>query len=189
VAHEIEVKIEVDDAEATARRLEAMGAELRSPRRFEDNRLFDLADGALERSGGLLRLRLCDGRAVLTGKGPAPPAALRAGYKVRTEEETEVADPDALVRALAAAGLAARWRYQKYRREYRFRGATVVLDEIPHGVFVEIEGEPTAIDDVAAQLGFDRSAYLTATYRDIHAQRAGSAAGDMVFARVPGDAA
>ena len=180
--HETEVKIEVADAEDVARRLEALGAELRAPRRFEDNRLFDLPDGALARAGALLRLRESGGRAILTGKGPAAPHAARAGYKVRAEEEVEVADPEGLVRALVAAGFHSPWRYQKYRREYRLGEATVVIDEIPHGVFVEIEGDPQEIDAVAERLGFERSAYLTSTYRDIHVQRAGSAdVGDMVF--------
>ena len=179
---EIEVKIEVPDADQVARRLEALGATLVVPRSFEDNRLFDLADLALARAGRLLRLRICNGRGILTGKGPAPADAATSAYKVRTEEEAEVTDVEGLVKALAAAGLEARWRYQKWRREYRLAGASVVVDEIPHGTFVEIEAEPGVIDDVAARLGFDRSAYLTFTYREIHEQRcARTPPGDMVF--------
>lgn len=183
--HETEVKIEIADAEAVARGLELQGATLEIPRHFEDNRLFDLPDGSLARAGRLLRLRVADGRAILTGKAPAAPDAERAGYKVRLESEVTVPDPDALVRTLVAAGFEVRWRYQKYRRQYRLCGAVVVIDEIPHGVFVEIEGEPAEIDDVASRLGFERSAYLTSTYRDIHAQRSGRAGrdvGDMLFA-------
>ena len=180
--NEIEVKIEVADAESVAARLEALGATLHAPRTFEDNRLFDLAGGALARSGGLLRLRVTGPRAILTGKGPAT-RNTPAGYKVRAEEEVEVSDPDGVVRALEAAGFRTAWRYQKYRREYRLGGAHILIDEIPHGVFVEIEGEPDAIDAVATRLGFDRSAYLTSTYREIHERRAGGRedVGDMVF--------
>ncbi|MFN8177348.1 MAG: class IV adenylate cyclase [bacterium] len=183
------MKIEVPDADAIARRLEALGAELVVPRSFEDNRLFDLADLSLARTGRLLRLRTCNGRATLTGKGPAPADAATTAYKVRVEEETQVADVAGLVKALAAAGLEARWRYQKWRREYRLAGASVVVDEIPHGTFVEIEAEPTVIDEVAARLGFDRAAYVRRTYREIHEERsarAGGTVGDMLFESAPG---
>jgi adenylate cyclase class 2 len=181
---EVEVKIRVEDADGAARKLESLGATLVRERAFEDNRLFDLPDGALARGGRLLRLRVCAGRAVLTGKGPAPPAA-PGRYKVRTEAETGVADPEALVQALAAAGLAVRWRYQKWRREYRLAGASVVVDEIPHGTWIEIEGEPAAIETVAARMGFDASSFETTTYREIHERRCaerGVPPLDMVFA-------
>lgn len=180
---EIEVKIEVADAEAAARRIAALGAELVAPRGFEDNRLFDTADFALARTGRLLRLRQIDGRAVLTGKGPGATAAGTA-YKVRAEAETDVLDVARLVSVLATAGLEVRWRYQKWRREYRLGDAAIVVDETPHGTFMEIEAAPAVIDDVASRLGFDRRAYITKSYREIHEERTGRAgvtAGDMVF--------
>jgi len=181
---ETEVKVRVADADEVSRRLEALGADLVAGRTFEDNRLLDLDDGALARGGRMLRLREAGGRAILTGKGPVPGDASTARYKVRVEEETEIGDAAGMVRALAAAGFRVRWRYQKYRRTYRLHGAIVVVDEIPHGTWVEIEGEPAAIEAVAARLGLPPSSFDPATYREIHersCREAGLPVGDMVF--------
>jgi adenylate cyclase class 2 len=84
------------------------------------------------------------------------------------------------------SGFRSVWRYQKFRREYRLGDVFVVVDEIPHGVFVEIEGEPAVIEDVARRLGFDRSVWLTCTYREIHERHCLEArvpCGDMLFPR------
>lgn len=191
---EVEVKVRVDDAEGIARRIEAAGGTLHVPRTFEDNRLFDLPDGALARAGCLLRVRTAGARSVLTGKGPAGAGPGDAGtdprYKIRREEEADVPDAEAVAAALAAAGLVVRWRYQKYRREYALGGAAVVVDEIPHGTWIEIEGTPEEIEAAAAALGVAGAAFDTATYREIHERecaRAGRPAGDMMFAgRAPG---
>lgn len=181
---EIEVKIRVRDAEETARRIEAAGGVLETPRTFEDNRLYDLPDRALTRAGCVLRLRSAGDRSILTGKGPGG-AGADARYKIRREEELEVPDPEAVAAVLAAAGLAVLWRYQKYRREYRLAGAAIVVDEIPHGHWIEIEGEPAAIEAAASALGVPGAEFETATYREIHERecaRAGLPVGDMVFA-------
>ena len=180
---EIEVKVRVPDAEEISRRIEASGGVLAVPRTFEDNRLYDLPDGALGRQGCLLRLREAGGRAILTGKGPAG-AGAHARYKVRTEEESEVPDAEAMAAVLAAAGLVVRWRYQKWRREYRLAGALLTVDETPHGPWIEIEGEPAAIEAAAARLSVEAADFETATYREIHERecaRTGRPVGDMVF--------
>jgi adenylate cyclase class 2 len=184
MTHEIEVKIAVKDAGAVAARLEEAGARLVAPRRFEDNRLYDTGGGALAAAGRLLRLRRTGGRAVLTAKAPAEAGAGSAAYKVRREAEVEVSDAEATAAVLETAGLEPAWRYQKYRATWELHGATVTLDEIPHGCFLEIEGDPARIDAVAARLGLDRSAYRTESYAELHARRCaeqGRPLGDMVF--------
>ena len=188
MSREIEVKVRVANAEEISRRIQAAGGVLVVPRTFEDNRLYDLPDGALGRAGGMLRLREAGGRAVLTGKGP-PGAGTDPRYKVRTEEESEVPGANALAAVLSAAGLVVRWRYQKYRREYHLEGALLTVDETPHGSWIEIEGEPGAIEQAAARIGVDRGDFDTSTYREIHereCERAGCPVGDMVFAPAPG---
>jgi adenylate cyclase class 2 len=181
VARETEIKIPVPDAEAASRRLETLGGVLASPRALEDNRLFDFPGLPLARSGRLLRIRESGGKAVVTAKGPS---AGDAAFKVRQEIETEVADPAALASLFELLGLVPVWRYQKYRRGYRLDAVTVVVDETPHGAFVEIEGEPDGIEAASRRLGFDRSSWSTATYREIHERfcaSAGVPCGDMLF--------
>ena len=180
------MKIAVTDAAAVAERLEALGAEPVRAREFEDNRLYDRPDLGLTRSGRLLRIREAGGRTVITAK--APPERDAPGYKVRREAETEVPSAEEFAEVLETAGFRPLWRYQKYRTTWRLPGAVVTLDELPHGAFLEIEGEPEAIDRWAAGLGASPADYRTDSYRDVHEEwcaAQGVPVGDMVFEEAP----
>lgn len=191
---EIEIKLAVDDAEAAARILEEGGAEAKVPRTFEDNRLFDLPGRPLTAEGRLLRVREYAGRVIVTAKAPvgaggaATEAAAADGetrYKIRREAEIIVPDAEAMVAVLRTAGFEPLWRYQKYRRIYAWKGAEVVLDETPAGAFLEIEGDPAAIDRIVARLGGHAGERLTDTYREVweaHCAERGIPVGDMLFA-------
>ena len=54
---EIEVKFIIDDLQAMRQRIIALGATLKTPRTYEDNRLFDTPDQRLTQQQCLLRLR------------------------------------------------------------------------------------------------------------------------------------
>jgi adenylate cyclase class 2 len=163
--HEIEVKVRIEGPAAFGAKVRAAGGELAQERTFEDNRLYDRG-GLLAGEGRLLRLRSTGSRAVLTAKAKVDGGP--AGFKVRREAEIEVADAGAAAAVLETAGLSVSWRYQKWRTIWRLEGCAVTLDEIPHGAFAEIEGDPAAIERAAAKLGFARSDWVTETYREIH---------------------
>src|ERR1700723_3872620 len=58
------------------------------------------------------------------------------------------------------------------------------LDETPAGIFLELEGNPKAIDGAAQSLGFTKKAYLRATYWDLYAaacRRRGTKPKNMLF--------
>jgi len=178
---ETEVKLPfASPAEAEAR-LASIGARRERAREFEDNVLYDLPGDELRSSGRLLRLRRTGGRAILTFKAPVPG---EHRHKVRAEHETQVERPDAVALILEGIGFAPRYRYQKYRTSFALAGLEIALDETPIGCFVELEGEPGAIDRVAARLGFSASQYILATYRQLQEQLAsarGVEPGDLVF--------
>jgi adenylate cyclase class 2 len=178
---ETEVKLPfASPAEAEAR-LVSIGARRESGREFEDNVLYDLPGDELRLSGRLLRLRQVGGRAILTFKAPVPG---EHRHKVRVEHETSVDRPDAVARMLEGLGYAPRYRYQKYRTAFALGGLEIALDETPIGCFVELEGEPEAIDRIAWRLGFEVSQYVLATYRQLQEQlvaERGVEPGDLVF--------
>jgi len=179
---EIEVKLAIGDADEARRRLGTAGALALSSRTFEDNRLYDDADLSLKKTGRLLRIRSVGGRHVLTFKAKLAGSSDDARYKVREEYETEVSDPTELERLLSALGYEPVYRYQKFRQPYRLGGVEVLLDETPIGTFLELEGEPEAIDAAARALGFPPETYDTRTYRELQEARAGGGdPGDMVF--------
>jgi adenylate cyclase class 2 len=178
---ETEVKLPFSSPAEAEARLRGIGARREREREFEENALYDLSGGVLRSSGRLLRLRRAGGRAILTFKGPVPG---EHRHKVRVEHETEVGSPEEVARILEGLGLSPCYRYQKYRTTYALEGLEIALDETPIGCFVELEGEPDAIDRIAARLGFSESQYVLATYRqlqELHAAALGVEPGDLVF--------
>ncbi len=179
---EVEVKLPFDSAEEGRKRLIAAGAVQTQSRVLEENILFDRETLPLQASGRMLRLRRRGDQVLLTYKAPIPGDH---AHKVREEHESTVGDAAALTLLLNGIGFEPAWRYQKWRTDFELDGVHVCLDETPVGCFVELEGEPDAIDRVAARLGFDREHYLLDTYHDLHEKsarvRGEAAAGDMVF--------
>jgi adenylate cyclase class 2 len=180
--HEIEIKLRAPDPEFAHELLTSRGFHRVEPREHEDNLLVDTGDGALRRSGKLLRIRNARNRGLLTFKGPSLPGK----HKQREEIETEVADPSQFLRILENLGYGVVFRYEKYRSEYARPGeqGTVTLDETPIGTFLELEGQPDWIDRTAAALGFHESDYITASYGSLylkHKEETGATSRDMVF--------
>jgi adenylate cyclase class 2 len=158
---EIEVKFIVDDLSLMRQRILAMGAVLKTPRTYEDNLLFDTRDRRLQQQGCLLRLRR-DQRHRLTYKEPSRTADPH--FKVRHEYEVEVGDASQMDTVLRKLGYFPVWRYEKYRETFTYQGAEILLDETPCGAFLEVEGARDAIRAIAATLGLDFEARLTASY-------------------------
>lgn len=100
---------------------------------------FDDARHSLARGQQLLRLRQ-DDRGRLTFKGLAH-RSQDSQAKVREELEVEVSDAAAMAAILQRLGFLPRQVYEKYRETFMLDGVEVVLDELPFGDFVELEGE------------------------------------------------
>lgn len=179
---ETEIKIRLRDVSEGRLLLQEAGFLVHVERTYEDNFVFDTADGALRQSGRLLRLRHAGGSALLTYKGPSIPGR----HKSREEIETSVGNPNNFQLILENLGYRISFRYQKYRSEYTRRGepGTVTLDETPIGTFFELEGPPDWIDLTARRFGFSEKDYITASYGSLyleHRDRNPDAGRDMVF--------
>ena len=184
---EIEIKLRFESPERARALVEALGARRLRPRTFEDNAVYDDRAGSFERAGRLLRLRRTGDRALLTYKERPDDEDPVGRHKVREEIETAVHDFEAMREMLARLGYRVVYRYQKYRASYELDGVEISLDETPLGCFVELEGEPDAIDRVAARLGRGPDAYITSTYRDLHREAAGAEGepGDLLLEGAP----
>lgn len=180
---EIEIKLPFDSPSGALEGIEGMGARLVREREFEDNLLFERDHDPLKPAKKLLRLRREGGSALLTFKSPVEGSHT---HKIRIEDETVIDDPAALERILTGLGFRPSYRYQKYRTIFDLDGLEICLDETPLGCFLELEGEPQAIDRAAARLGFSPDRYIVESYRDLHERQAearGVEPGDLVFAR------
>ena len=85
----------------------------------------------------MLRLRRVEGKATLTYKKALPTVS---SIKQRREEETVVADPEAMEAILVALGFTPALVYEKRRQTWRLGKTEIVIDVLPFGLFMEIEG-------------------------------------------------
>jgi adenylate cyclase class 2 len=158
---EQEVKFRLASWEDGIRRIEAAGAEPTRPRQFESNQLFDYSDSRIGKRDSALRLRFVSDQAWLTYKGPNHGSGK---IKQRRESETFLGDGRAMESILEHLGLEVRFRYDKYRASFRLGDAEVSCDETPIGVFLEIEGTPDGIAEIAGRLSLDMREAMSLSY-------------------------
>ena len=150
--------------DAVLKRLPAVGAELESED-FEENTLF--RGQTLEIASCVLRLRRAGGKATLTYKKGLPGAS---SIKQRREEETTVADPEAMEAILIALGFTPALVYEKRRQTWRLGNTEVVIDVLPFGLFMEIEGRVSDIKAAERKLALKGLRAEHSTYPQLAAK-------------------
>lgn len=137
---EREVKFYLTGIKNIQRELLSAGAEIIHPRVLERNLRFDFPDGALTGAGKVLRLRQ-DDHARLTYKDRATNEDV---ISEREELEIRIDDFKTARALLEALGYEVSVQYEKYRTTYRLFNVEIDLDEMPIGIFLEIEGPDAA---------------------------------------------
>jgi adenylate cyclase class 2 len=125
--------------EAVADLLREFGAEFKGED-FEENTIY--SGGILNEKGAILRIRKTQDKTFLTYKQRIHN---EFSVKQQIEHETEVADAGELEKIVENLGFSPHLVYEKRRKIWNFRQVEVVLDELPFGEFMEIEGSVTAI--------------------------------------------
>src|SRR5207253_1780236 len=145
---EIEKKyrLEGEERERLRARLRQAGA-MSEGVEFEENIIY--TGGHLDSKRSILRLRRTGDTTLLTYKERFPSSS---AIKHQREEETRVEDAEALASILDALGYVPALVYEKRRETWRLAGAIVVIDELPFGLFAEIEGDEDSIKDAESQL-------------------------------------
>src|ERR1044072_3391644 len=161
---EIEKKyrLEFERVEPLGLKFGEVGAASEGTAEFEQNVIY--TGPGLDPARRVLRLRHKGERAVFTFKerdlSDSP-------IKRQREEETEVSDAGALEAILEALGYRPALVYEKRRETWRVAETEVVLDELPFGLFVEIEGEEAHILEVEKLLGLDGAEAEHAPYPEL----------------------
>jgi adenylate cyclase class 2 len=175
---EIEKKYRLtrDEHERLLRRLAEVNA---TPygKRFEENTLY--AGGTLDPQTEVLRLRRVADRAILTYKRRFASAS---PIKHHREEETAVEDAQSLAQILYALGYRPTLVYEKRRATWRVANTEVVIDELPFGLYLEIEGDEQAIQEVERLLGLTEAGAEMASYPAL-TKLHGEKHGDLIEAR------
>ena len=168
---EIEAKFHVQNLRKIELRLLELKAQLIQPRVHEVNLRFDRSDGELRNSFRVLRLRQ-DDIARFTFKGPS--VEKEGGILSRQEIEFEVGDFDSAKQFLEAIGFQVVVFYEKFRATYELNDTHIMLDELPYGSFIEIEGENVeSIHSIADLLSLNWEAMVKAGYHALFERVAG----------------
>lgn len=144
---------------------------------FEENILY--RGGILSLKPCVLRLRRTQNKTVLTYKESRPSTT---SVKRRLERETKIENADEMHAILENLGYVPSLVYEKRRKIYQFETVEVVLDELPFGFYLEIEGEEDAILAAEKQLGIEDLPGEPLSYPALTAQ-SGEKKGESVEAR------
>jgi adenylate cyclase class 2 len=151
MAVEIEKKYILDKkklVELTAK-LGELGAEF-AYETFEENYLH--RGGLLDFRPAVLRLRKTEQRTTLTYKEKL---GNESAFKQQIEFETEISDVEAMENIIDRLGYKLALVYEKHRKSWHLGNVEVVLDELPFGYYMEIEGSKEDILKVEKRLGAD----------------------------------
>jgi adenylate cyclase class 2 len=161
---ETEIKLYVPDLAQVESGLLRLGAALVTPRSYERNIRYDKPDKSLSERGLVLRLRE-DNRIRLTYKEPI--SHDDDGITSRFEAEVDLSDLDTMHLILGRLGFVPYVVYEKYRTTYHYQDAEIVLDEMPYGNFVEIEGKTESIQAMITALNLQDAPRLKGNYLSI----------------------
>ena len=164
---EIEVKFSITDIEDMRRRLTAIGACLRKNRIFEMNYRYDTETHHLLKNKSILRLRK-DREAILTLKSRHDVESKE--FKIHREIEVRVDDFDKTDMIIQAMGFTRQQVYEKWRETFRMDDTEIVIDSMPYGHFIEIEGQPESIRHIASRLGLDWNRRILVSYLELFAR-------------------
>lgn len=146
-------------------------------REFEENRIF--SSDLLRETASVVRIRKTDSRVILTYKRRVPS---EFDVKTQIEHEVEVSDADKAELILGELGLKQWLLYEKYRDTWKFKSVEIVLDELPFGLFMEIEGTVTGIREAEMLLDLEDLEVERDTYPALTA-KLGTKVGDVIEAR------
>jgi adenylate cyclase, class 2 len=147
---------------------------------FEINTLY--SGGNIELGRIALRLRRTGRKSTLTYKERYQS---RSKIKYQREDETVVEDPRAMHAILKALGYKPSLVYEKRRKTWQLGKAEVVVDELPFGLFMEIEGRESDIKSIQRKIGLKGLKAESATYPDLTVKY-GEPRGDKIEAKFDG---
>ena len=115
---------------------------------FEENTLYD--GGILTEQKAALRVRKIAEKTILTYKRRIQN---ETNIKHQIEHETKVENAEEIENIIKNLGFEKSLIYEKRRKTWKFRSVEIVLDELPFGLYMEIEGSAMAIAEAEMILG------------------------------------
>ena len=161
IYQEIELKFRLKNPKTFHKKLKEKKAKFLG-KTFERTVRFDTPQGKLEKEGKFLRVRTGFKR-TLTFKRKIEDKEFRA----REEIELEISSPQKMIDILKNLGLTRILIMEKYREKWQFQKTEIVIDKLPMGNYIEIEGEKDSIKKAIKVLGLNFKDKITKTYWDL----------------------
>jgi adenylate cyclase class 2 len=133
----------------------------------------------LDKISGVLRIRKTAGKALFTFKRRIE---IDSDIKHQIEHETAVDNADELEAMLKELGYQRRLVYEKRRETWVLNDVEIVIDELPFGWFVEIEGQQPSIVETEKLLDLEDLVTEHETYPQL-TERFGRPSADVVEAK------
>lgn len=144
---------------------------------FEENTIY--GGGNLQEINAILRIRKIGLKTILTFKKRT---SNDSGIKEQIEHETTVGDAAELEKMFGFLGYKKQLIYEKHRKTWRFKKVEIVLDKLPFGLFMEIEGTVLTIKEAEMLIGAENFETEYKTYPFLTAEL-GKAIEDHIEAR------
>lgn len=159
--HEIELKFRNFDPQVIRKKLKNKGARFVG-RVFEKTIRFDTPNSNLEKIGRFLRIRT-GFKNTITFKQKID----NRKFREREEIELEISNPEKMKIILERLGFTKVLIMEKHREKWQLRETEVVIDILPMGTFLEIEGTEKSIKEMAKNLGLVLKDKILGTYWDL----------------------
>lgn len=161
---EIEVKFKIENIDDIIEKIKKVGG-WGGDEIFQKTIRLDTPNDDLEKKGIFLRVR----------KEVADTMTVKIKNKhndnffEREEYEIKIEDADKAALMLKAVGFLKERILEKYRREFSFEKSDthVVVDRLPFGNYIEIEGSTTEIEKMIESLSLDSKKRIINTYWDL----------------------
>lgn len=131
----------------------------------EENIIF--TGGVLNDRRAVLRIRRIGERTLLTYKERLP---TQTNIKHQLEHETEVSDPEAVLNIVQSLGFTRSLVYEKRRSKWKWNDVEIVLDELPFGKYMEIEGPIESIKNAEKTFEIEHLETVNETYPQLTAK-------------------
>lgn len=159
---EREIKIEIKDPLSYIAKLEDLRAVFLGFAKQITYR-FDTPKKDLKKKGIFLRTRK-GFKMTVTLKKKIAEISDNENYKLREEIEVEINDFEKMNRLLEELGFTYLRRMEKYRARWQYNNLEITLDELPFGIFSEIEGPEKEIEEFLEKTQLQNLKRITKTY-------------------------
>jgi adenylate cyclase class 2 len=161
MTEEIEAKFILDDLEGVRDHLLRNGGQIHLERHLERNWRFDTAQRSFTAEGKVLRVRQATQATITYKESGSDPL-------IRSELEFGVENAELAGQLFLALGFESFAVYEKQREVIRFEPVEVMLDQLPFGAFIEIEGNSLEeVREVCQKLGLDWQRRVPESYLEI----------------------